>query len=259
MKNNENRIDELFESARNEAPIRSFASSKSALLAGIGATTSIGILAKWAKLSFTFKTLIMVGIIGTVATVTTCVVLSIAPKETLKQLDLSVSQEVKTEVVDQENEVVVHTTYFDSKKDWVEISIEPLSMLTSDTNRIVTTEEENDPKTIDTKKEITPTLPPLNPEDTTTATTTTTRSFLIERNTSDIEKEKIRKEAEAAGIDFKYKVLVWKGKIKRCSIHVYINNGKGGYCEYKTQLSGRFSKRIGWVEDENGKAISFDM
>jgi hypothetical protein len=256
MINNENRIDELFESARHEAPIRSFASSKSALLAGTGTTTSIGVLAKWAKLSFTFKTLIMVGIIGTVAT---CVVMSSAPNETLKPSELIIPQEVKTEVVDEKNEVVVHTTYFDTEKDWVEISIEPLTKSTSDTVRTAIVKEENVPKTIDPKREIAPPSTPLNPEDTTTTATTTMRTFLIERNSSDVEIEKIRKEAEAAGIEFKYKILVWKGKIKRCSIHVYFNNGKGGSCEYKMQLSGKFSKRIGWVEDENGKAISFDM
>jgi hypothetical protein len=260
MKNTENRIDQLFESTRTEAPIRSFESSKEVFIVGLESAAPIGILAKWAKISFTFKTLIMLGIIGTVTTLTICLVGSGSSHEKIKPLELFPQTET-TEVIDRVNEVVVKTTYFDTEKQLVEIRVEPTKIDASDSSWMEIIKDFDTPlPPPDFEGFIV--VPPTFLEDDDSVNVdqkTTTRSFIIEKNTSDLEMEKIRKLAEAAGLEFNYRVLVWKGRIKRCTIHVYMNNGKGGYCKYDSQLSGKFHKQIEWVEDENGKAISFKM
>ncbi|MFT6921071.1 MAG: hypothetical protein ACJA1C_000065 [Crocinitomicaceae bacterium] len=250
MKNTENRIDQLFESTRTEAPIRSFESSKEAFIAGLETTTPTGILAKWAKISFTFKTLIMLGIIGATATLITCLLPNSSSHEKLKPLDPTPYTET-TEVVDYVNEVVVKTIYFDTEKQWAEIRVEPTKVDISDSNR----KESN--KNLDIP------LPPpvfIKTEDSTQAyRKTTTKCFSIEKNSSDLEIERIRKLAEAAGLHFRYKVIVWRGKIKRCSLHICLDKDNEPSCEYDVNLSGKFWKKIQWVEDENGKAISFEL
>lgn len=250
MKNTENRIDQLFESTRTEAPIRSFESSKEVFVARLEAATPTGILAKWAKISFTFKTLIMLGIIGTAATLITCLMGSGSSHEKLKPFELLLHTET-IEVVDHENEVVVKTTYFDTEKQWAEIRVEPTKIDASDSSSIEFIQE------LDT-----PLPPPIFPkeDDSTKAfQQATTKCFSIQKNSPDLEIEKIRKLAEAAGLHFQYKVIVWRGKIKRCSLHMCLDKGNESSCEYDINLSGKFWKKIQWVEDENGKAISFQL
>ena len=250
MKNTENRIDQLFESTRTEAPIRSFESSKDAFIAGLETARPTGILAKWAKISFTFKILIMLEIIGATATLITCFVPNSSSHEKLKPLDPTPYTET-TEVVDYVNEVVVKTIYFDTDKQWAEIRVEPTKVNISDSNR----KEFN--KNLDIP------LPPpvfIKTQDSNQAEhQTTTKCFSIEKNSSDLEIERIRKLAEAASLHFRYKVIVWRGKIKRCSLHICLNKYNEPSCEYDVNLSGKFWKKIQWVEDENGKAISFEL
>lgn len=81
------------------------------------------------------------------------------------------------------------------------------------------------------------------------------RIFWIKRDMQDSEMEKIREAAIAAGIDFNYRLLVWKGEIRKCTFWMKFSNAKGGQCTYQSELKGKFNKQIRWIEDENGKAI----
>ena len=259
MREHENRLDQLFESARTEEPVRSFASSKSAFLAGIGTSDSTGLLAKWANLSFTFKTLIMVGFIGTVATVATiCVMNTGGSNESLNSNEIVIPKQEQTEVLDTQNEVIVQTTFLDENKDWVEISISPTKEDERDTAWMDILEDLKRPEPIGVDIDRSESIPPRIEDDTTaTEEKTTLHSFIIEKNSSDEDLETIRKLACAAGMKFNYNAIMWRGKIKRLGLHVRIDKPNGGYCKHNSTATGKFKFRIQWVENEDGVATDF--
>ena len=67
--------------------------------------------------------------------------------------------------------------------------------------------------------------------------------------------EIIREAATKAGIDFDYRLIVWKGEVRKCTFWMKFTNANGGQCTYQSELKGKFNKQIRWIEDENGKAL----
>ena len=194
--------------------------------------------------------MITLGIIGTVTTLTICLVGSGSSHEKLKPLELFPQTET-IEVIDSVNEAVVKTTYFDTDKQLVQIRVESTKFYTPDTNWMEPNENLDIPLS---------TLILTEPEDSAKAyCQSTTKCFIIEKNSSDLEIERIRKLAEAAGLHFQYKVIVWRCKIKPCSLHICLDICNEPNCEYDINLSGKFWEKIQWVEDENGQAISFEL
>lgn len=81
------------------------------------------------------------------------------------------------------------------------------------------------------------------------------RIFEITHNMQDVELQKIENAAKAAGLDFHYKYLAWKGKVKRIEYWINWTGTDGKYCNYHAVLKGKFATTVGWTEDANGKAI----
>jgi hypothetical protein len=83
-----------------------------------------------------------------------------------------------------------------------------------------------------------------------------TRIFWLTRNMDDHEMRAIEEAAEAAGIDFGFRILVWNGRVKKCTFWMNYEGSDGTSCGYQSELKGNFKKRIGWVEDANGQATA---
>jgi len=81
------------------------------------------------------------------------------------------------------------------------------------------------------------------------------RIFWIHRKMQDADMEIIREAATEAGIDFNYRLIVWKGEVRKCTFWMKFDNPNGGHCTYQSELKGKFNKQIRWIEDANGKAI----
>ncbi len=88
-----------------------------------------------------------------------------------------------------------------------------------------------------------------------TAEVTRDRIFQITHNMQDVDLQEIEKAAKAAGLDFHYKYLVWKGKVKKIEYWINWTGPDGKYCNYHAALKGKFSTTVGWTEDAGGKAI----
>lgn len=102
---------------------------------------------------------------------------------------------------------------------------------------------------------IAPSILPMSPVFKKDTLITSERIFWIKRNMHDSEMETIREEATAAGIEFDYRLLVWKGEVRRCTFWMKFENPNGGVCTYQSELKGRFNKQIRWIQDASGKAI----
>lgn len=80
------------------------------------------------------------------------------------------------------------------------------------------------------------------------------RCFKVYKNMDDTELPPIEAAAKAAGLDFRYKVIVWKGKVKRLEYRIKWTGEDGKYCTYHGTLKGKFTACIGWYEDADGNA-----
>lgn len=82
------------------------------------------------------------------------------------------------------------------------------------------------------------------------------KTFVLTRNMEDADLAEIERQATAAGIDFHYSILVWKGLVKRCKISMNFVSPSGASCNYKSELTGKFNKTIGWIENSEGKVVA---
>lgn len=247
---NENNINKLFESARTQAPITTFDKASTSFTSNVGLTNT-GLLAKWAKLSTQLKVIIMIGITALITTGAILVFSSTehkaTPKTDLKPAtNKEVTESFERTVTDDGTE---KTTYFNDDKKIVNVVVRQIEIenVASDTVEIITsspieeTQFDKKPLEVEVKSSL--------------QDSTKTVCFTIQKNTLDSELKEISQQAKAAGIQFSYSTWVWKGKIKRCTVTMRIDKGEGNFCETQSTLSGKFTKKIGWLEDGNGKAI----
>lgn len=82
------------------------------------------------------------------------------------------------------------------------------------------------------------------------------RLFWITRNMEDRDLRAIQEAAGQAGIDFNFRILVWNARVKKCTFWMKYTDKDGAYCEYQSELKGNFRKRIGWLEDAEGRATA---
>lgn len=93
------------------------------------------------------------------------------------------------------------------------------------------------------------------PDDDTLSTTPVKRCYKVYKNMDDTDLPAIDVAAKAAGLEFRYKYLVWKGKVKKLEYWIKWTGEDGKYCNYYVELKGKFTACIGWYEDENGMAV----
>lgn len=81
--------------------------------------------------------------------------------------------------------------------------------------------------------------------------------FTINENTQPEYFDEIKAEAEKAGVRFNHKTKYRKSIVRKTEIMMVINHPKNGRSSQKIVISGgkTFSHTFGWVVDENGKAV----
>ena len=86
--------------------------------------------------------------------------------------------------------------------------------------------------------------------------TGTTITHVITTNSTFEELEKIAQDAHQAGLMMRYDLKFKRDKIKKMTLYLRYAGGTNSYCgSHHIHASGTFIRNIGWLEDENGKAI----
>lgn len=245
----QNRLDDLFAAARNEDPKVSYAQAKSNFLQAIGLGFFGVLLLKWAGLSTKLKIVVMLSIVGIGSMVTLVTIQVSAPDEPKVQLPISHVEQTVNKQVTVEPDGSSQTVYFDDDSNVVnvvETQVKSEEFLPLEVLKI-------DPiASPDPQEEIIPARQ-VAPQDTTPEKVKTVL-FTITKNIKDDEMARIQREAKAAGIDFRYRILVWRGRVKKCTIGMTLATATGS-CSVCYELKGKFNKTVGWIVDEEGKAI----
>lgn len=71
----------------------------------------------------------------------------------------------------------------------------------------------------------------------------------------DTELKVIEKAALAAGIDFEYIYVVWFGKVRKIEYTIKWKDADGKFYTRNESFKGTFISEIGWIENEEGKAV----
>ncbi len=251
------RISDLFERARNEVPKTSFEDMKKHVLSA-GATGGVGIIAKWAATSFKFKAIVMITTLSTLTISGILIVTQLANPtgSTVKnQEDGIIHTEQNFEILSEDGvqkmtiyddndkvvQVIVDSSGNVKHKDQVNMSVKELELLIASDNT------SNPPLVVynkTSKRDVV--TNPLKE-----------RKFTITQNTTSEELKNIMEQARDAGIDFDYETRVRKGIIKKITMSMIIK-AESGTSEWHSKISGSksFCFMFGWNENDSGKAIS---
>lgn len=249
----EEELDRLLGEVRRSAPKQSYKRAMQSFLKASGVGLSGAIVLNWKLLSTKFKIILMA---STIITISSVVCLSVFTNEA--QLPTHESKSV-TPMTAEKKEISVdekgikEVTYLHAQKEIVRTGTNS----TMEIDKLL--EVLPAKKLVYDRSGVKESL--LKIESKTSAKDTTNTSgheytFEIYRDMPDVEMEKIQADAIKAGVGFRYKLIVWKGKTKRITIYMRVDQPEGKFCETTLELSGKFRCRLGWVEDENGHAIS---
>lgn len=270
-----NRLDELFMSAREQAPEASYEETKKDFVTGLAvAGASVGILAKWSALSIQTKAIVMLSTLGFISAATTAVVLIASSEE--KATPVIVPEERVRQIEQQDQhfiEIIENET--DQKKYYN--AYENGVVIWSDTDELVFPQTPELPEVMDDFPESSefPETPSTDNQETAAPFPATPRTpeapkaeqsanpgeddgmvvFTISDESTTEDFERIKKAATEAGVRFHYDIRIRKSKIRRCEICIVLETKDGNRCRTSSKIKGSFSNyTIGWLLDDDGKA-----
>jgi hypothetical protein len=276
------RLDQLFESARNQAPQASYEQTKKVFVGSLATGAAVGILAKWATFSIKLKMMIMVSTVGILSFVTVFSLNSgstnqteplttpntgkeATPIETITENEDETHIEQVTIITSEDNEVkriIESKTIVNEPEEEETVSAESTTEEKDDSTDIlipVTTEKTtlfgkaDDLFILDESDDSTQLFPENKPK--TQGSTSGEVLFKVSSTSTEADFKTIREAAEAAGIRFTYNLRIRKNKIKHCEFSINYTGEDGQRCWKSFKINGRFKDfRIGWYVDENGKA-----
>lgn len=257
------RISDLFERARTEAPKTSFEEVKKHVVAA-STVGSVGILAKWAALSFKLKSIIMVTTLSTL-TISTLLVISQFNESSGKAENSSISNRTQSEhnlEIHSENGIQ-KTIVYDENNSIVEVIVDSSDQLDADGEsiRYLSPVELLPFETVEVINEdlegielVEGTTPLVDVE----KDSLVMKRFDISDKTTEEELDQMQAAAADAGISIQFNARIRRGTLKRLSLVMSIlEDGKRKYkrsCVYKAKT---FSFQTGWMEDKNGQVIRF--
>ncbi|GEM_PF-4038253 len=258
MMEGKHRLDELFDSARSQAPLRSFDDmQKTFMAATAGAVTGITLV----KFLTSLKGIIMVSTVGVIITVAA---VSIWPSEEVNDKEVNQSQEVVNETTEGDahpemnDKTVVIELVSDGENNRTFRTYSEGEWKEGDSAEIVEELREVEgipefaiPQNDENEKQQEPMVsdePEAEPE---------LVMFLLTSQSEDQDFENVKVAAEKVGIKFWYDLKRKRGEIKRCTIHMSIifDEEEGKRCSHTSKITGNFSKSFGWKLDESGKPI----
>lgn len=259
------RISELFELARNEAPTTSFNELKGEFLthlaaggAGMAGATIAqkSLWTKWLAASFKLKVIIMTTVVS-VLTISGIVIgtqLTSNSSVEQKRTDNLPAETIEIIEVRSENGIE-KTIVYNDKNEVMTVSIDSSEEAKSSAQRI-----KLNPKhvqIVENAKLSDKVLIDAKPKLTTKSSATdslTMKKFEINERTSDQEILKMKEQAIAAGMEFTFDTKKRNNKIKRLTLNMSKNGSK-----WMSKISGTdsFSFEFGWWEDANGKFVKF--
>jgi len=242
------KLDQMFATVRETQPEQSFRSTSRRYLKAKGVGIFGVALIFWGMLSHPLKIVIMISTLLTAGAITTAILLHSTPESAVAPVKKHQTEQLENKeiVVDEVGNTTI--TYFDDAKNVLRNETIPSRKQKAPTERMALLPIENLKGAPGTPK----TRIPLQktPKD----STENIKTFVIERDMLDTKLQEIQEKAIAAGIEFRYKMVVWKGKTKKISFTMGLKT-EGTNCEYESELTGNFRKTIGWVEDGDGKAV----
>lgn len=255
------RISDLFERARNEAPKTSFEDVKGHFLA-TGAVAGTGLLAKWAAASFKLKAIIMTSTLITLTIsgllVSSYVNSNPVNEDPIKQNEIIVPQE-NLEIIQEDG--VKETIIYDDKDQVLEVIVDSSNKFSApiENKELMETPIVVEPNSLTVAPDPIPSLSPtMDPKIEKADKPEKERRFTITEKTSKEELEKIKTLAENAGIRMTYTARIKKNIIKRLSMNWNLN-GDSGRSNWSITVSGDddFSVEVGWEENDKGQATGF--
>ncbi len=263
MKNQENRLDQLFDRAKHQIPQASFNETKRRLLPAISVGLLAGLFAKWAVLSTKFKLIIMLSTITLISTSALLIASSLSStidgnEKVIKNhtipsdqnMNLTSEGGITKSVYYDKNELIIKTMIDSSLKLLVEEFILPEETITLRTLEAASTisKELLEPSNF---------IQPLDKN--LLADKQDTIRYKIDENTTKSELDAIQAEALKAGIDFSVTTKIRISKIKRLKLNMTI----GGEGKSSSKITFHFSSgnsfnyTFGWALNDEGKATKF--
>ncbi len=247
----EDKLNQLFSSVQSSPSEQSFRDASRQFLKAKGVGFFEVILISWGLLAKPLKLIIMISTILSASTLITILLLP-SQLEAPPQFTAAHTTELENKEIDVDSEGNTSITYYDNAKKVVKKELIPGKKHAMALEKLETKPLE-EMATSNESQTLIPIAPPR--ADDSTSLKTTTKTFVIERNMPDSKLQAIQDQATAAGIKFRYKILVWKGKTKRIDFSMKLST-ENSTCDYDSQLTGNFRKTIGWVENADGKAIA---
>lgn len=258
------RISDLFERARNEAPKTSFEDVKGHFLA-TGVVAGTGLLAKWAAASFKLKVIIMTLTLITL-TVSGLLVSSYVNSNPVneaptKEYEIIVPQD-NLEIIQEDG--VKETIIYDDKDQVVEVIVDSSNKFSAPIKNkdltVIETPIVLEPHILTVDPDPIPSLTPkIEVKIEKSDSSANERRFTITEKTSKEELEKIKTLAENAGIRMTYTARIKKNTITRLSMHWNLNadNEKSNWnITTACNDDDGFNLEVGWKENDKGQAIS---
>jgi|GEM_PF-5034592 len=257
------RISDLFDRARNEAPKTSFDDMKSNFLTA-GTVGGIGIIAKWAAASFKFKAIIMITLLSTLTISGIMIAAQLTPTTEVVEVKVDKNWESEIEYIEISNQGgIKKTVIFDENDQVLEVMIDSTKKVSPKVT-IMTAKVElttKEPELIQ-KMVVVPGNQLIELKKNAPITLISTDSlvmkkFKITHKSTSEDLAKIAKQARAAGITFDYKVQFRKNELRKVKIDMDFE-GLSGSNDWSTSISGKtFTYVFGWWEEKNGKAVRF--
>lgn len=257
------RISDLFERARNEAPKTSFDDMKSNFLT-VGAVGGVGIIAKWAAASFKLKAIIMITLFSTLTISGIMIAAQLTPTTEVVEVKADKNLESEIEYIEISNlDGIKKTVIFDENDQVLEVMIDSTKKVnpkvTTTTTKIELTAEEPEllqkmvlapgNQLIELKKNAPIVLISTD--------SLVMKKFKITDKTTSEDLEKIAKQARAAGIIFDYSARIRGNSIKKVQLDMKIDQPDDS-SDWSTSISGKtFTYVFGWWEEKNGTAVRF--
>lgn len=239
-------IDLLFAAAREEAPKIPYSRTRDRFLKAIQLGLLGVLLLKWAALSRNLKFILM---LSTMCMGLSAVVL-LSPTEAVenhpKMAFLSEASHENT-ILTVEPDGSSTLVYLDKDEHVLKIIETPAPEVAEEDPETTTSHRVPELSTEALKENA------QRPEKDSTARQARRITFELTRNIEDQELEQILKEAQKAGVEFRYSIQVWRGKVKKCKFDLYLKR-ENHECDYQSELTGNFRKTIGWVVDAQGMA-----
>lgn len=257
MKNQKNRLDQLFDQAKHQAPITSFSETKKRLIPAVSVGVLAGLLAKWGVLSTKLKFIIMLSTITILSTSALLIASSLSAtvekEESIvnsytapssQNINLTSENGITKTVYYDNNEVVIKTTVDSS----ISLLIEELTVL----------EAKVFPEMM--KSDVAESLEPLGlVESLSEDASSDTIRYTVNEKTTKSELDVIQAAALKAGIDFSVTTKIRERIIKRMKLKMAINGDGKSMSKSSFQISNgsTFSFTLGWIINDQGQATKF--